>query len=129
MTTGVLNYVQIPAADLEESITFYEQVFGWTSTRHPSPGSRFLDQSGYAGFADSTGENGGEFVLGRPPTSEPGLLPCIGVGSIADTLHAVLAHGGEVVKPRTPIVDGVDWEAIFRDPAGNVFGLFEQAPA
>jgi predicted enzyme related to lactoylglutathione lyase len=37
----------------------------------------------------------------------------------------VVAHGGEVVKPRTAIVEGVDWEAMFRDPAGNTFGLYE----
>jgi predicted enzyme related to lactoylglutathione lyase len=47
------------------------------------------------------------------------------VDSIDDILEAVVSHGGEVVKARTPIVEGADWEAIFRDPAGNAFGLYE----
>jgi len=47
------------------------------------------------------------------------------VDSIDDILEAVVSHGGEVVKPRTSIVEGVDSEAMFRDPAGNAFGLYE----
>ena len=54
------------------------------------------------------------------------MLPTIAVDSIEHTLAAVAAHGGEIVKPRTAIVEASDWEAIFRDPAGNAFGLFEE---
>jgi predicted enzyme related to lactoylglutathione lyase len=125
MTTAALNYLQIPALDLEESIAFYEDVLGWRVTRHPAVGN-VLEQTGYPEFVDSTGRAGGGFVLGRPAAREPGLLPCIAVDSIDEVLAAVVTHGGDVVKPRTPIVEGVDWEAQFRDPAGNVFGLFEQ---
>lgn len=127
MATGVLNYVQIPATDLEASITFYEEVFGWTVRRHPTAGGD-LEQTSYPEFSDSTGRNGGGFVLDRPPSREPGVLPCIAVTSIDETLTAVLERGGEVVQPKAAIVAGVDWEAIFRDPAGNAFGLFEETP-
>jgi uncharacterized protein len=127
MAKGTLNYLQIPSVDLEESIRFYEGVFGWSVRRHPNVSD--LEQTGYPEFADSTGTNGGGFVLGRPPSREPGLLPCIGVDSIDETLAAVVDLGGEVVKPKTPIVEGVDWEAEFRDPAGNTFGLFESTNA
>lgn len=126
MPNGVLNYVQIPTLDLEQSITFYERVFGWTVHRHPTVGGA-LDQSGYPEFADSTGNNGGGFVLGRSPSPDAGLLPHIAVDSIDDTIARVLENGGEVVKPKTPIVEGADWEALIRDPAGNSFGLFEEA--
>ncbi|MBO0813486.1 MAG: VOC family protein [Microlunatus sp.] len=123
MSRGTLNYLQIPAVDLEQSIRFYEQVFGWTVRRHGNLSD--LEQTSYPEFADATGNNGGGFVLGRPPSREPGLLPCIAVDSIDETLQAAIEHGGEVVKPKTAIVEGVDWEAELRDPAGNVFGLFE----
>jgi predicted enzyme related to lactoylglutathione lyase len=121
---AVLNYLQIPTVDVEQSITFYEQVLGWKVRRHPAVGD-VLDQSGYPEFTDSTGRSGGGFVLGRPASRERGLLPCIAVDSIDDVLSRVVAHGGEIVKPRTAIVEGVDWEAMFRDPAGNTFGLYE----
>ncbi|HEY3057691.1 MAG TPA: VOC family protein [Chloroflexota bacterium] len=126
MTRAQLNYVQIPALDLDESITFYEEVLGWKVNRHPTVGA-VVDQSAYPEFSDSTGQAGGAFVLGRVPSREPGIMPCIAVDSIAPVLEAVTQFGGEVVKPRTAIVEGTDWEATFRDPAGNAIGLYEQA--
>ena len=122
MTKAALNYIQVPALDLEESIAFYEDVLGWKLTRHPNVGA-VVDQTAYPEFIDSTGHAGGAFVLGRPPSREPGVMACI--DSIEDVLTAVVNHGGEVVKVRTPILEGSDWEAIFRDPAGNAFGLYE----
>jgi predicted enzyme related to lactoylglutathione lyase len=124
MTKAALNYIQIPAIELEESITFYEEVLGWKVKRHPTVGV-VVDQTAYPEFTDSTGHAGGAFVLGRRPSREPGVMACIAVDSIDDILEAVVSHGGEVVKPRTSIVEGVDSEAIFRDPAGNAFGLYE----
>ena len=115
MTKAALNYVQIPAVDLEESITFYEEVLGWNVKRHPTPGA-VVDQTAYPEFTDSSGHAGGAFVLGRRPSREPGVMACIAVDNINDILEAVVSHGGEVVKARTPIVEGADWEAIFRDP-------------
>lgn len=126
MRTGTMNYLEIPAIDLAASATFYEQVFGWTVRWHPTPGQE-MEQTTYPDFADPTGHNGGAFVLNRPPSPEPGLLPHIAVDSIDDTLAAVVAHGGEIVQPRTAIVEGVDWTATFRDPAGNTLALFEEA--
>ena len=126
MTTGTLNYLQIPATDVDASASFYEDVFGWTINRYPSVApDADPPQTGYIGFVDSSGQVGGEFVIGRQPSREPGLLPSILVEDIEDTLAAVVDHGGEVAKPRTPIVEGVDWQAQFRDPAGNVLALFE----
>lgn len=128
MTKGTLNYIQVPATDLHASAGFFEEVFGWRINRYPAPGPTPNDpQTGYVGFVDASGNVGGEFVLGRQPSREPGLLPSIHVDDIEATMTAVVAHGGEVVKPRTPIVEGSDWQGIFRDPAGNAFALYEAA--
>ena len=126
MQQGTLNYLQVPASDLDESATFYQEVFGWTINRYPSVAvTEDEPQTGYVGFVDSSGNVGGEFVLGRPATREPGLLPSILVDSIDRTLEEIAARGGEVVKPRTPIVERNDWQGIFRDPAGNAMALYE----
>jgi uncharacterized protein len=127
MAKGTLNYIQIPATDLDASAAFYEEVFGWRINRYPAPGPTGDEpQTGYVGFVDSSGQVGGEFVLDRPPSREPGLLPSIHVDSIEEALTAVVERGGEVTKPRTAIVEGADWQAIFRDPAGNAFALYEE---
>jgi len=46
------------------------------------------------------------------------------VDSVAATLDAVTAHGGELVQPIG--ADAPEITARFRDPAGNVLGLYQQ---
>jgi uncharacterized protein len=45
---------------------------------------------------------------------------------VAETLDTILAHGGEIVKPIG--VDAPEITARFRDPGGNIIGLY-QPPA
>jgi predicted enzyme related to lactoylglutathione lyase len=45
------------------------------------------------------------------------------VGSIAATVDAVVAHGGEIVQSIG--ADAPEITARFRDPAGNVIGLYQ----
>jgi predicted enzyme related to lactoylglutathione lyase len=79
---------------------------------------------GSLAFDDAVGEVSGTWILGRPPSSQPGLLLYIMVDSVAATLDAVVVHGGEVVQPIG--VDAPDVTARFRDPAGNVIGLYQE---
>jgi len=44
--------------------------------------------------------------------------------SVAATLDAILAHQGEIVQPIG--ADAPEITARFRDPAGNVIGLYQQ---
>lgn len=46
------------------------------------------------------------------------------VDSVAATVDAVIAHGGEIVQPIG--ADAPEVTARFRDPAGNVIGLYEE---
>ena len=64
------------------------------------------------------------WVTGRPPSGQPGVLIYIMVDSATSTIEAVLAHGGELVQPIG--ADAPEITARFRDPAGNVFGLYQQ---
>ena len=45
------------------------------------------------------------------------------VDRIDDAVRQVVAEGGEVVQP--PYPEGSLWVATFRDPAGNVLGLWQ----
>ena len=66
----------------------------------------------------------GTWVRGRPTAPEPGLLVYIMVDSVAATLDAIVANGGEIVQPIG--ADAPEITARFRDPAGNVIGLYQQ---
>jgi predicted enzyme related to lactoylglutathione lyase len=47
------------------------------------------------------------------------------VDSVAATIDAVVAHGGEIVQPIGG--DAPEITARFRDPGGNVIGVFQQS--
>jgi len=114
--TGKICYIEIPASDITESAQFYQQVFGW-HTRQRSDGSTAFD--------DTVGEVSGTWVLGTPPLTNPGLLVFIMVADAATTIEAIIAAGGSIVQPVNP--DEHEVYAHFRDPAGNVLGIYQQA--
>jgi predicted enzyme related to lactoylglutathione lyase len=62
-------------------------------------------------------------VLGRPPSANPGLLFYIMVDSVTAAVEAVIANGGEIVQPIG--ADAPEITARFRDPGGNVIGLYQ----
>jgi uncharacterized protein len=117
LANGKVCYIEIPATDVERSAAFYREVFGWR-IRQRGDGSTAFD--------DTTGEVSGAWVVGRPPADDPGLLVYIMVDSVADAVDAVAANGGEIVQPIG--ADAPEITARFRDPAGNVIGLYQQPP-
>jgi predicted enzyme related to lactoylglutathione lyase len=112
---GKICYVEIPSADVASSAEFYERVFGWR-IRQRGDGSPAFD--------DTTGEVSGTWVTDRPSSGEPGLLLYVMVDSVADTIDAVIAYGGEIVQPIG--ADAPEITARFRDPGGNVIGLYQE---
>lgn len=112
---GKVCYIEIPAVAPQRSADFYAKVFGWRIRQRGD---------GATAFDDTTGEVSGAWVLGRPPASQPGLLLYIWVDSVAEAVDAVIAHGGEIVQPIG--VDAPEITARFRDPAGNVLGLYQE---
>lgn len=112
---GKICYIEIPATDIARSADFYRRAFGWRIRQR---------SDGHTAFDDAVGEVSGSWVLGRPPSSAPGLLVYIMVDSVAATLDAITANGGDIVQPIG--ADAPEITARFRDPAGNVIGLFQQ---
>lgn len=112
---GKICYLELPALDIEESVRFYTAVFGWqVRTRG----------DGHRAFDDGVGEVSGTWVTGRPPSGDPGLLVYVMVDSVAATCEAVTAAGGAIVQPIGG--DAPEITARFRDPAGNVLGLYQE---
>jgi uncharacterized protein len=112
---GKICYVEIPAIDVETSAAFYEAVFGWRLRKRGD---------GATAFDDTTGEVSGTWVPGRPPASDPGLLLYVMVDDAEATVEAIIAHGGEIVQPIGG--DAPEITARFRDPGGNVIGIYQE---
>jgi predicted enzyme related to lactoylglutathione lyase len=112
---GKICYIEIPAKDIARSADFYKRVFGWNIRKRGD---------GSTAFDDTTGEVSGTWVLGRPPGAVPGLMVYVMVDSVAATVEAIVANGGEIVQPIG--ADAPEITARFRDPGGNVIGLYQQ---
>ena len=112
---GKVCYIEIPAKDVRRSADFYEKVFGWQIRQRGD---------GHLAFDDGVGQVSGTWVLGRPPAAQPGLLVYIMVDSAPAAVAAVVANGGEIVQPIG--VDAPEITARFRDPAGNIIGIYQE---
>lgn len=115
LANGKVCYIEIPATDIHRSADFYKKVFDWR-IRQRGDGSTAFD--------DTTGEVSGTWVRGRPAALEPGLLLYIMVDNADATLKAIISNGGKIVQPIG--ADAPEVTARFRDPAGNVIGIFQQ---
>jgi uncharacterized protein len=111
---GKICYIEMPATNIARSSEFYRTVFGWQIRKRGD---------GATAFDDTTGEVSGAWVLNRPPSDTPGLLVYIWCASVADTVDAVVANGCDIVQPIG--VDAPEITARFRDPGGNIIGLYE----
>ena len=114
---GKICYVEIPATDVARSAAFYSKVFGWTVRQRGD---------GATAFDDAIGQVSGAWITGRPPAAQPGFMIYIWVDSVAATVDAVMANGCEIVQPIG--ADAPELTARFRDPGGNVVGLYQEPP-
>ena len=112
---GKVCYIEIPAIEINTSASFYKEVFGWQIRQRGDD---------HLAFDDTVGEVSGTWVVGRKPSTDPGLLIYIMVDSVAAAVDAVIANGGKIVQPIG--MDAPEITARFSDSAGNVLGLFQQ---
>ena len=115
-TPGAITYLHIPAADLRQAAAFYGDVFGW-HINNPD--------TDRPGFDTPSGHLSGAWVSDHVAAKEPGLLPRTYVDQVEGTVARLLAHGGEIVT--SPFPEGLLTVATFRDPAGNVIGLWHDS--
>ena len=111
---GGISYVEIACRDTNRAADFYEGVFGWSLRR----------DSDEPAFTDGSGHVIGHFVARAVDTREGGIRPYVYVEGVDETLQAVIENGGEVAMPPRP--EGTLRVATFRDPEGNVVGVWTE---
>lgn len=115
MDNGRICYIEIPTDDVALSEKFYTSVFGWKLRTRGD---------GVTAFDDANGSVSGAWVQGRSPHGQLGVLVYIMVENIDDAVRAVERNGGKIVPPVG--MDAPELTARFADPAGNIFGLYEE---
>ena len=124
---GVVHF-EIPADDVERAKSFYGSVFGWDLQTMPVGEGEYTTVTTTP--IDDTMRptepgaiNGG---LMRRSDRTPSPVITIGVDDIDLSLKEVESAGGSTVTPKTPIPE-MGAFAYFKDPDGNVMGLWETA--
>jgi uncharacterized protein len=110
-------HFEIPANEPEKVMDFFKKTFGWQF-------QQFGDMEYWSvitGDKDAPGINGG--LMKRKDPQQP-IANSIEVANLDQSLKDVAANGGTVVVPKMPI-PGVGWLAYFKDPDGNIHGLYQ----
>ena len=117
--TRVINWFEIPAADFERAVAFYEQVFA-TALKREDMGEIQLAVFPY----EAPGPSG---AVCRMPNLKPGgdgALIYLDAGpDVAPVLERVKAAGGTVVLHKTLIRDDIGHIGVFIDSEGNRVGV------
>ena len=125
--SGRIVHFELPFDDEARARAFYGELFGWDLQSYPGMDYTMVSTgpTGDQGPTEPGFINGG-MAQRHESLSAPTVV--VDVEDIDATLAEVEARGGSVVEGRTPVGE-MGWSAYFRDPEGNVVGLWETAGA
>jgi uncharacterized protein len=120
-----VTHFEIPADDPARAREFYGSVFEWDlqpmqEMDYTIVRTAAIDES--TQLPTEPGAINGGLMQRSADTPTPVIT--VSVASIDDSIKKIEAGGGSVVKPRTEI-PGMGAYAYFKDPEGNVMGLWE----
>ncbi|HVH94608.1 MAG: VOC family protein [Nocardioidaceae bacterium] len=122
--SGRVVHFEIPYDDQQRAGSFYTDAFGWKLTTMPDmkyvlvttgPGDQGPSEPGFI--------NGGLLARGLPVGTP---LVVVDVDDIDDSLRKIENLGGTTVSAKQPVGD-MGFAAYFKDPEGNLLGLWETA--
>ena len=113
-----LCQIEITSSDLERSLAFYEGVFGWKKA--PADLHNYIVLS-----VPSDCPYGISLVPGIPSTKGRGIVLYYGLENPEEIIDRVEDNGGKILMgPQRLPGYGMIYQ--FKDPDGNVFGIFSQ---
>jgi predicted enzyme related to lactoylglutathione lyase len=110
---GDVTYLHIPCREPSRAADFYEAVFAWKPRRDDDEPA----------FSDATGHVIGHFIAGVP-SQEAGIVPYLYVEDLRQTVTLIAENGGTIAGDPRP--EGTLQVATFRDPEGNLLGIWTE---
>ena len=108
-----IDYIEMPAHDLEDVQRFYEAVFGWEFTDYGPE---------YKSFTDGR-MNGGFYLSDKQSVTETGAaLVVFYAENLEATQDSVLANKGQIIKEIFSFPGGRRFQ--FTDPHGNELAVW-----
>lgn len=118
--SSLISWFEIPTADYERGVRFYETVMGVTLSREN------MGPMHMAVFPHDEAAGGAVTWMegGQPPGACGSVVYLNGGDDLAVPLARVEAAGGAVIVPKTLIAPEIGYFCVFRDTEGNHVGLF-----
>lgn len=110
-----INYVEFPARNIEQTKSFFSQVFGWTFTDYGPD---------YTAFANA-GLDGGFFRSDQSSSTDKGSALIVLYSEQLETTKSNIENaGGTIVKPIFSFPGGRRFH--FCDPSDNEFAVWSE---
>lgn len=111
--TGKINYIELPARDLNATKQFFTAAFGWG----------FVDYGPEYAAIENAGLDGGFYQSDKHCLTDNGsALVVLYSADLEDTLERVVSCGGEIVKDIFAFPGGRRFH--FADPSGNEYAVW-----
>ena len=118
---GNAVWFEIPSANFERAVKFYETVFQVTLKREKIGGDLAVFPGGDGAV------NGAVVSMENYTPSANGAVVYLNTGdNLSPYLDRVVAAGGELIKAKTALPPGMGHFALFSDSEGNRVGLHSQ---
>jgi predicted enzyme related to lactoylglutathione lyase len=124
LSPGDWCHIDVSSGDPERARRFYGDVFGWQFEAFP--GVSYTGVKTSANGIES-GIGALDEATGLTPPRPNGVIPYILAPDMDATLEAIDRAGGEIVIRTTDVMGYGDF-AQFRDPDGNLIGLWRDKP-
>ncbi|HYY90910.1 MAG TPA: VOC family protein [Candidatus Dormibacteraeota bacterium] len=120
-------HFEIPADNVERAKSFYKQAFGWDISQYPGMeyhGIVTAETDQQTRMPKAVGAiNGG---MTKRNNEVKSTVITVDVQDIDAALKSIEKLGGKTVQKKQPVAD-MGFTAYFKDPEGNVVGLWQSA--
>jgi hypothetical protein len=118
MSTHPIVHIEFSAIDREAAGKFYADLFGWKIQQMP--------EFNYATFETGTDPGGGINPISESYPAGT-VVFYVGTDDIDATLKKAESLGGKTLMEKMEVT-GMGWMGMFRDPTGNMIGLWTALP-
>lgn len=122
-------HFEIPVENVERAKKFYKTVFDWQTEDYPAMNytiCRTVPVDDKFMPKEAGAINGGMFVCTDTMKEIKNPVITINVASIDSSAKKLEKAGGKIVKAKFAVA-GMGFAAYFKDPEGNILGLWENA--
>lgn len=115
MADHLIAHVEIPSSNMNQTKDFFSKVFGWEFKPFGSGYMLFNNHKGImVGIRQVEKVNSGDSTVFH-----------INVNNIDEIMTSVKSNGGSVFKEKS-VIPAMGWYALFKDPQGNIIGLYQK---